>query len=319
MTVRMSGTETTACQRQSIGLMITAAALWATVGLADSGIKAEGIGTEVTGLVRTLLGALALSALALLLRLPLRAGGAARSRFPLAAAGAFGLCCAVFQITLFEAFRHVGISVTVAVTVCLPPVLLACGEVLWRARWPSLMMVIAVASAAAGVTLVQVLPNGGAGAGGVDLRGGALLLLASLAFCGVTLASRCMVSRLNCVWATAAGLGMAAVALFLQIAVVGVAALEQLALLDGADLALLGYIGIAATGGAYLAFVTGLKLASSASVALVATMTEPVFAAVLAALLVGEHITALQVAGILLLLSAMVALARGATSHLPAA
>lgn len=317
MTVRTIGIATTSRHCQSIGLMITAAALWATVGLADSGIKVDRIGTEVTGLLRTFLGALALCALALALRLPIRAAGAAQSRFPWVAAGAFGLCCALFQITLFEAFRHVGISVTVAVTVCLPPVLLACGEALWRARSPSPMMVVAVAGATAGVALVQVLPNNMAGAGGIDLRGGALLLVASLAFCGVTLASRCMVARSNCVWATAAGLGMAAVVLFMQIAVAGMAALEQLALLDGADLVLLGYIGIAATGGAYLAFFTGLKLASSASVALAATMAEPVFAAALAALFVGEHLTSLQIAGIALLLSAMVALGRSATTRPP--
>jgi drug/metabolite transporter, DME family len=300
---------------QGVALMILASALWATVGLADGGISAHAIETEVTGFVRTALGAFVLGLLALALGLPLRARAQAQG-WPVTSVAVFGLCCALFQIALFKAFHHVGVSVTVAVTVCLPPILLACGEGLRRAAMPCPAIIVAALVAVVGVVLVQLLPGRAMGPTSVDPRGAALLLIASLAFCGMTLASRRMVVRLSCIWATAAGLGMAAVLLLGVIALRDDASVAQILLLDGRDLALVAYIGVVATGGAYLAFFGGLQRAASAAAALVATMTEPVFAVLLAAAILGERLTPSQMVGVVLLLLAMALLTRQGPRHL---
>lgn len=64
-----------------------------------------------------------------------------------------------------------------------------------------------------------------------------------------------------------------------------------LAVLSLPDLAILIYIGVVATGVAYLAFVLGFGLSRSAVGGLVAKMIEPALAALLAAALLSELLT----------------------------
>ena len=88
------------------------------------------------------------------------------------------------------------------------------------------------------------------------------------------------------------------------------AGLSAVVALSGRNLAILLYIGVAATGAAYLAFVLGMRLCSSASAGLAATMVEPGAAAVLAALVLHGRLTLPELGGCTLMTLAMVLLAR---------
>jgi drug/metabolite transporter, DME family len=291
------------------GPLLIAAALWATVGVADAAMTTE-LSTEAAGLARTALGALVLW-LAIWAR-HVRAGRASArrtGRLPKLWVGVFGLCCAVFQITLFTAFRHVGIGVTVAVTVCLPPILMALAETVVTGRrigWP-LCLAILMGSVAVVILQPGLLSAGGSGSP-VDAVGAGLLLTASLAFCGTTLASRRMSRQADSLSAAAAGLAAAAVVLLALVPLESPTLLPQLTTLPRGDVLLLLYTGVLATGGAYLAFAIGLRRAASPAAALAATMTEPVFALVFAATIAGEVFTSLQLFGAALMLAAILAL-----------
>ncbi|TGN51322.1 EamA family transporter [Paracoccus liaowanqingii] len=76
------------------------------------------------------------------------------------------------------------------------------------------------------------------------------------------------------------------------------------------DIIIMVYVGVAATGGAYLAFVVGMQRCRSASVGLTATMIEPAIAALLAALILHERLTPGEALGCALMILAMIVLSR---------
>ena len=290
-----------------IVLVCLAAFLWGTVGVANSLMTGgTAVDPAVVGLARTSLGAASLMLAAVMLRLP----WPARRELPIVPIAVFGLAGAVFQTLLFAAFRHVGVTVTVAVTVCAPVVLVTIGDAAWRRRVPDRGVALAVAVASVGVLLA--LPQGvrpaGAEAAALDPLGISLLAGASVAFAIVAATARLLARRLHPLRAAGLGLGASAAALGVAVAIGEGAALPALARLPRADIAILAYTGIAATGCAYLAFVLGMHLSRSASAGLAATLIEPGVAALLAALVLREHLTINQLAGCSLMMGAMVLL-----------
>jgi DME family drug/metabolite transporter len=285
-----------------IVMVCLAAALWGTVGVANR-LMTEPAAVEpvLAGLTRTALGAASLLLAAWVLRVPWR-------RPPLRLLATFGLAGAVFQICLFAAFAQVGVTVTVAVTVCTPVVLVVAADALWRRRWPEFGACAAIAIAALGVALAMVggVPRGGPEA--VDWRGVALLSTASVAYAVVAASARLIARELHPLRATGLGLAITAAALACAALARPAAAPAVLATLPMRDLAILGYTGVAATGGAYLAFVLGLHLSRTAASGLAATLIEPGVAALLAALVLRERLVASETFGCALMLAAMVVL-----------
>jgi drug/metabolite transporter, DME family len=290
------------------GIMLVglAAFLWGTVGVANNlMIDRDAADPAMVGLARTALGAMSLMVAASALRLPLPP----LSRLPTRSLAVFGLAGAAFQICLFGAFQRVGVTVTVAVTVCAPVILMAAGDALWHRRPPDRGVALAIAVASAGVLLA--LPESTATADAipaVDRLGVLLLGGASVSFAVLAAAARNLTRHLHPL--RAAGLGLATAALVLAI-VVGVgrgSAFFSFGQLPGSDLAILAYTGIAATGGAYFAFVIGMHLSRSAASGLAATLIEPGVAALLAALILKEQLTRSEMTGCLLMLAAMVLL-----------
>jgi drug/metabolite transporter, DME family len=285
-----------------IVLVCLAAALWGTVGVGNR-LMTEPAAVEpvLVGLTRTALGAASLLLAAWALRVPW-------TRPPLRLLAAFGLAGAVFQICLFAAFAQVGVTVTVAVTVCAPVVIVVAADALWRRRWPELGACAAIAIAALGVVLAIC---GGAPSGApeaVDWRGVALLITASVAYAVVAASARVMACELHPLRAAGLGLGITATALGCVTLARPAAALAVLGTLPAHDLAILGYTGVAATGGAYLAFVLGLHLSRTAASGLAATLIEPGVAALLAVLVLHERLTTPEASGCALMLTAMVVL-----------
>ncbi len=289
-------------------LVCLAAALWATVGVANGLMSVDAaVSPALFGLVRTALGGLCLLVAAEATRTPrppLR-------DVPLSALMIFAISGAVFQICLFAAFVRVGVTITVAVTVCAPPIIVATADALHRRRAPDAGLVMAIAVAAGGVVLVlqgqSQLPGESPR---IDWPGVSLLVGASFAFAALAIAARLIAQQMHPV--RAAGLGLVATAIVLAAIVVDGdgAVTTALEALSWRDLGILGYVGVVATGGAYLAFGSGMRLSRSAGVGLAATMVEPALAALFAAVLLRERLDGRQVAGCLLMLSAMALLAR---------
>lgn len=282
-------------------LVCLAAALWGTVGVANN-LMTRPLDPALAGLVRTTLGAASLLAAAALLRLPRPRPG----RRALALLAVFSLAGAAFQTSLFAAFAEVGVTVTVAVTVCAPVVLVAAAQALRRRALPEAGTTLAIALASMGA-LIALQEGGDWGA--IDRRDCLLLGAASVAFALVAAAAGPLGRDLHPL--PAAGLGLAGTAAALA-AVLALGRREGFGALGASlpppDLALLAYTGIAGTGLAYLAFMLGMRLSRSAACGLTATLIEPGVAALLAALVLRERLAPHQAAGCALMLVAMVAL-----------
>jgi drug/metabolite transporter, DME family len=297
-------------------LVSLAACLWGTVGVATF-LMSDGDFKDpaVAGLVRALLGAGSLLMIAALLRLP-RLGW---RELPLRALAVFGLAGATFQICLFAAFRTVGVTVTVAVTVCAPVLIVALVDAVWQRRLPEPRFVLAALIASAGVLLalpkaapIEVIREGGA-------HGILLLAGASVAFAVLALVTRRITQC--CEPVRAAGLGLLSSAMVLT-AIVGLRTTHPELKLGHMppwrDMIILIYIGVAATGGAYLAFVIGMHRCRSASIGLTATMIEPGVAALLAALILNERLRPEESFGCALMIAAMIFLSQGERRKPPA-
>ena len=202
-------------------------------------------------------------------------------------------------------------TVTVAVVCCAPVILVAAGEALRYRRRPEPGVSLAIATASAGV-LLATLGGGDWESAGVaaDWRGIVLLATASLSYAIVVVTARAIGLRMHPLHGTGLGLGLTAVALALCVLVMPQASVAKVFALPGLDLANLAYTGVVATGGAYLAFVLGMRLSRSAAAGLAATLIEPGVAALLAALVLGERLANPEVAGCALMLVAMVVLFR---------
>jgi DME family drug/metabolite transporter len=224
---------------------------------------------------------------------------------------AFAFAGAVFQTAFFAAFAQVGVTVTVAVVVCVPVVLVAAGEALWCRRRPEPGVSLAIATASAGAILAT-LGGGDWNSAGVaaNWRGIGLLATASLSYAIVVVTARAIGLRLHPLHGTGLGLGLTAVALALCVLVIPRASVANVLALPGIDLVNLAYTGVVATGGAYLAFVLGMRLSRSAAAGLAATLIEPGIAALLAVLVLGERLANLEAAGCALMFVAMVVLFR---------
>ncbi len=286
-------------------LVSVAAVLWGTTGVANSLMAESAADPALVGLARTALGALSLLVAAEAMRLPWA------GRLPFGLLATFGLAGSVFQVCLFAAFAQVGVTVTVAVTVCAPVVLVVVAEAVWLRRWPETGASAAIGIATLGVVLAMVggAPHEGGGRG-VDWRGVTLLATASVAYAVVAAAARVMARDVHPLRATGLGLGVTAGALGLVVLVSPGIELATLGRLPAGDVAILGYTGLAATGAAYLAFVLGLHRSRSAASGLAATLIEPGVAALLAALVLRERLAPSEAAGCLLMLVAMVVLFR---------
>lgn len=284
-------------------LVCMAAFLWGTVGVARASMSEGPAAAPVmVGLVRTLLGAGCLLTTAWILRLP----HPGWRRLPIRPILVFGVAGATFQICLFSAFSVVGVTVTVAVTVCAPVLIVAATDAISQRKVPGWDLMIALAVASVGVLLVLPGQDPGKPSLTSGYFGGALLAGASLAFAALALAARSMTR--HCEPVRAAGLGLV-VSFFVlaAIAAQGAGPVELASVLSapGRDLWILVYVGVIATGGAYLAFVLGMHWCSSPSVGLTATMIEPGVAALLAALMLQERLTPSEAVGCGLMMMAV--------------
>ena len=291
-----------------LGLLQVCAAgvLWGTGGLVVTVLhERDGLGAMTASAWRMVLAAVALAVFAV-----------ATGRFRAALATVrthpwlvvlVGCGTAVYQGLYFMSVLLVGVSVATVVSLGLAPVLAAAWEHATARTTPSGRDLGVLAAALVGLVLVvsggthTAIPAGGSPALGVILA-----IAAGGTYAATTLLGHRLARRVDPVALTTSATAVGAVALapFLVVAAVQGQAVTTS---SPASLGLLLYLGVATMALAYLLLYAGLRT-TTGSAATVATLVEPLSAAVLAVVLLGERPTPIAVVGGLLILAAVVAL-----------
>ena len=284
--------------------LIVAGAAWGTAGAAASLVyRTSDLGPIALSFWRCAI-ALVLLLVARLLRRPRVRPGVTR---PLGRrawrAVVTGVGLAVFQTAYFAAVEATGLAVGTVVTLGAGPVLIAVGARVTLGERLGRGGVAAVAGALAGLAIL-VLGSGGAA---VRPWGVLLALLSAAGYCVLTLLTRWWGRRGE---ADASDTSVGAFA-------VTALCLLPFALSEGlvphtADpvrtLWLLVYIAAVPTALAYALYFAGAAVVRSATVSVI-MLLEPVGAAVLAVVVLGEHLTAATLLGTLVMLGSVAGLA----------
>ena len=276
---------------RGIWLILIAAILWGTTGTAQA-LAPAGSSPLAIGALRLALGgsALALSAW-------LRGGLRHRSWPPLLtiAAGAF---VALYQVTFFSAVLKTGVAVGTIVGIGSAPVFAGILEYLVRQRRPGRRWYFSTAVAVFGCLLL-VLQAGDIRIDGVGI---VLALTAGFSYAAYALAIKLLLPGRSPEDVTAVIFCLGAI--FLSPLLL-MADLSWLGQINGWLLML--HLGIVATALSYWFFASGLKTVA-ASTAVTLSLAEPLTAAILGIVVVGERINVVSSLGLVLILSALVLL-----------
>lgn len=292
-----------------LALVMVAAMLWATVGVAvqiipDAGrvpdILLAALRTGIAGPVLVMVWALSARA-----RI---AGFRALSLRPLAV---FAIASALFQIFLFRCFAELGVTVAVFLTVCLPPVLGWGWSALRGGGGLTPQSALALRLAILGMALVS--SSHGATGQALSIAGLSDGVIAAVAFVALSLAANDLARTAPAILVAGAGLSLSAVLLMAVAAASGSLLIPPN--LTGPSLLRLGglvvYLGLVPTALAYLCYCSGIARCRNAVTGLVASMIEPLLAALLASLLLGEQVVPMTAASCALLLAAIILLWQG--------
>lgn len=292
---------------RGLGLVMAAAALWATVGVATQMVPVQqDFSQDLLGMARMALG----GPVILLIAAALGQANAAvfRRLDPLLLAG-FALGSMVFQVCLFRAFTSLGVTGTVFLTVCLPPLL--SGGLAFARRSPDLAPGTGRALGLAVTGLfVFALATGQNVAAPRAGEGLGLALLASVAFVLMTHCARSLTRVAGPLIAAGSGLTLAGLALFLTLLWLRPQTFPATEASAAPILWLLTYLVLGPTALAYVAYCTGMARCRSSCAGLVASMIEPGLAAILGWALLGERLTQGQTLGCTVIVIAMVVLWR---------
>ena len=211
-----------------------------------------------------------------------------------------GLLSALFQGCYFASISLTSVSLATLITIGGTQVIVTIVEQATGRRALGRADAVTMAMALAGLGLLVGLPGGGLSEAAV-LAGAGMALLSAAGFAAVTLFGRSLVTGLDAL--TLNGFGFA----------LGGAVLLPLAALGGGlgfrpDLTVAGLLAALATGPtatAYLLYFRGLRNAPASTAALL-SLIEPLAAAALAALVLGDRLGVTGLAGAALLLAVVV-------------
>jgi drug/metabolite transporter, DME family len=281
--------------RQSAGsavAVLLGAAAWGSTGTAAHFAPA-GAGSASIGAARIAVGGGLLLVIALVtaerrraVRALLSAGGSTRIALVLAAAAVGG-----YQVCFFAAVRMTGVAIGTVVAIGSAPVFTGAltrlsGGSRLGPRW-----MIATAAAVAGCAVLVTAGK----AAGADPAGIALALTAGLCYAVYAVTAARLIS--------AGSPETAVMGLFFGGAAVLLAPVLAAGspgwVLSAHGLAVVGYLGVVTTAAAYLLYGRGLRRLS-APVAVTLGLAEPVVAAILGVVVLGERLTPVGVVGLVL-------------------
>jgi DME family drug/metabolite transporter len=210
-----------------------------------------------------------------------------------------GLLSALFQSCYFAAIALTSVSLATLVTIGAAPVIVAVVEHARGRRALGSVGAGTTALALAGLGLLVGLPGGGFSQAAL-LAGTGMALLSAAGFAAVTLLGTSLMAGLDELTLNGFGFSLGGLAL-LPLA----AAFGGLGFRPGlAAAGLLAALGTGPTAAAYTLYFRGLRKAPASTAALL-TLIEPLTAAVLAALVLGDRLSATGIAGAVLLLAAV--------------
>lgn len=275
-------------------LVLLAAILWGTTGTAQNFISGEAHPLTI-GAFRLMIGGFSLMLFVLLTKSIMFRGIRWRSTVLSA------VSMALFQPLFFSSVQLTGIAIGTVVAIGSAPVLAGLIEWLFLKKRPDSVWFAATLMAIMGCILLFA-NKGGAD---VDPLGVAMALGAGLAFALYAIASKNVLATMEAVPAVALIFSIAAVLLmpFLFF-------FDLSYMLVPADAGIILYLGVATTSLAYILFSKGLKKIPSSS-AVTLSLAEPLTAAVLGVLIVGETLSGLSWTGIVLLLGGILVLTLG--------
>jgi drug/metabolite transporter, DME family len=285
-------------RRSGTGLrcLVMSGLLWGTGGLTGSLLSRAAAlpAISVAAYRLTVGGALIVIFLTLTGR-PWPAGRAAWTRIT-----EIGLLAALFQSCYFMAVSLTSVSLATLLTIgCAPVIVLAADQVTGRRRIGR-RTAGTTCLALAGLGLLVGLPSGGFGETAV-LASAGMAVLAAAGFAAVTLIAARPVAGLDDLTVTGFGFTIGGLAL-LPLA----AALGGLSFTPGpTTIGLMIALGTGPTAVAYSLYFRGLRRASAGTAALLALL-EPLTGAILAALILGDRLSATGMAGAAMLAAAVV-------------
>lgn len=295
--------------RRGLLMIVLAAVMWGTVGVATKGLY----GISETNALSIGFFRLILSTPVLLLACLATLGRRAFRIAPrdLALMMLIGVAMALYQVCYFASIARVGVAIAVLITLCTAPVMVALLSALFlRERLTGTVLLALVCALGGTAMLVWIEPGGETR----DTLGGVLLALCSaFGYTVITLCSRGLAGRYHPLQPITVGFAAGALML-LPFALVAGLVVAYPAL----GWALLLHLGLIPTALAYVLFLAGIRHVS-ATVATVATLIEPLTATLLAWLLFGERLGPLGLLGAALLLGAIALLFRGETRRVVAA
>ena len=294
-------------EKAGISLVLVAAALWATVGIGAQLVPASSnIGPELLGLARTAIAGPVILLVAIFV-LGLKA--LASARLDPALLTIFAVSNAVFQIGLFKCFALLGVTVTVFLTVCLPPIIAMVWSWLRQREPVTTGNVIALAHAVVGLGMFAD-DRGLGSAATSSAQGLVTAVIASLAFVTMSYSARSLGRKAPPLFVAGAGLSLSCLVLLVFLPIVSVASLPALTtgVGDPATLALVLYLGLGPTALAYVCYCIGIAGCRSSLVALIASMIEPAVAAGLAIWILSDSPTVAEAAGCTFMMIAMLVL-----------
>ncbi|WP_243059553.1 DMT family transporter [Nocardioides sp. SR21] len=289
--------------RVGLAQICLAGVLWGTGGLAVHVIRdVEPLSVVTISAWRMLIGALFL----LVAVAAVRQLGELRSlarRHPWRVAFV-GVATATYQALYFAAVVAVGVTVSTVVSLGLAPVIVTVVESVRRRRAPGSVDLLVLAAALVGLVLVSV--SAGSAGGPHPMLGVLASVGSGTAYALTTIVGHSLAQETP------------PLSLATASTTVGAIALAPLALVTGVGTDALGdptvgltlvYLGVLTMGLAYLLFYAGLRTAPGSSAA-IATLLEPLTAAVLAAVLLDERLGLAGLLGGALILAAVAGLGR---------
>jgi len=287
-------------RRLPLALVMLSSVLWGTVGV-SSRLMADVSPAHPfsIGLFRL---AFSVPVLAIAGVLLLRRSLWIADRRDLAGMAGIGAMMALYQVCYFASIAQVGVSVATLVTLCTAPVITAALSAILHRELPSRRIIFALGLALAGTALlIEWQPASGDVAS--TIAGAALALGSAAGYAVVTLLSQGLTRRRHPLQITTIGFACGALALLLVAAATNTFTTS----FSTAGWAILIYMGVIPTALAYVLFVAGMRH-TPPTVATIATLLEPLTAALLAGLLFGERLSSQALLGTVLLITAMVAL-----------
>ncbi len=275
--------------------VLLAAMLWGTVGTTQTFLT-EGISSFAVAGVRSAIGGGVLLIVTIAMRkISLKNWSWKWTIFA-------AIAIALFQSLFFTSVRFTGVAVGTVVTIGSSPVF--SGIIEWFIYKVRPSKIWGVATILAIIGCVLLFTNRGEAV--VDPVGVGLALTAGFMFALYTNVSKQLMEREETLPAVAMTFSMCALFLLPFAARDGVSWLTE-----GTNLVAMLFMALAATSVAYLLFLGGLKKISS-SAAVTLSLAEPLTAALLGVLLVGEYLSPLSWIGVGLLLGGIVVLTVGA-------